>query len=83
MLLDSLLFFTVFMYVRGSREIGAGWSVSLMHINDAAAIHLLPVKEHNHLASSTTNSMYNLSHARFLSECLVASSATPVVKERN
>ena len=27
--------------------------------------------------------MYNLSHARFLSECVVASSATPGVNERN
>ena len=71
------------MCVRGLREVGAGWSMSLMHINDPAAVHLLSVKEHNHLASSTTSSMYNLSHARFLSECVVASSATPGVNERN
>jgi len=57
--------------------------MSLMHINDPAALHLLSVKEHNHLVSSATNSMYNLSHARFLAECLVASIATPGVSERN
>jgi len=65
------------------REVGAGWSTSLMHINDPAAVRLLPVKEHNHLVSSATNSMYNLSHARFLSECVAASIATPGVSERN
>jgi len=57
--------------------------MSLMHINESAAVHLLSVKEHNHLTSSTTNSMYNLSHALFLSECVAASSATPGVRERN
>jgi hypothetical protein len=57
--------------------------MSLMHINDSAAVHLLSLKEHNHLASSTTNSTYNLSHARFLSQCVVASSTTPGVNERN
>jgi len=57
--------------------------MSLMHINDTAAVHLLSVKEHNHLVSSATNSMYNLSHARLLSECVVASIVTPGVSERN
>jgi hypothetical protein len=71
------------MCVRGLREIGTGWSMSLMHINEPAAVHLQSGKEHNHLASSTTNSMYNLSHTRFPSECIVVSSATPGVNERN
>ena len=68
---------------RDLREVGAGWSMSLMHINDLAAVHLPPMKEHNHLVSRATGSMYNLSHVRFLSGCVVASNATPGVNEMN